>query len=561
VLLLVLILVLGAFGLLVVALLSGSVLWAWVSVGVSVAAAAVLVIDWLQRRSAVRAGGRSASAGVVDASARTRGPADFDPVTEVIPIVPPQGVGAAGSTGNGVAAGYSGRGSTPYADPRFDLMGDGQQTVVMPIVQPSGSADRPSGAPPEVSPSGGIPLPTVTNGDPATPGAEPGAEDVTGVHEAGSVATARDGDEQAGEPSTGTGSETDPPEDHDREPVAVGGPLADAEPDPEPGADDRADDRADDPGADAAGPTATDPDTDADAHPDEQATVAVALPGATTEPAAEPAHAGEPTAATAAEVSTPDSGFTPDAEEHDQPGVDTEPTAAAEAPGPAGATRDPDATAVVDLPGPPAEHHEPEPGPAHGDAPEAQPAAGVETRGAPADPEQPEAVGATAAQQAPTGPAQNGSPDAEATTVVDTRTFAAAEQQPDAGPPQGGGPDAETTVVVDTRGATAAVRHPDAAESAQPAQPAQPTLPPAGPDGEPPEEPSDPRVAALVAGLEDEVVVVDERPRYHVTGCPSLVAKQVIPLPVREAVELEFTPCGWCTPDRTLSARHRTPAR
>ena len=55
-LLLVLILVLIAFGLLVVAWLTGSVLWAWVSVGVSVAAAAVLMIDWMMRRSAVRAG-------------------------------------------------------------------------------------------------------------------------------------------------------------------------------------------------------------------------------------------------------------------------------------------------------------------------------------------------------------------------------------------------------------------------------------------------------------------------------------------------------------------------
>ena len=53
-LLLVLILVLIAFGLLVVALLSGSVLWAWGSVGVSVAAAAVLLVDWLQRRNAVK---------------------------------------------------------------------------------------------------------------------------------------------------------------------------------------------------------------------------------------------------------------------------------------------------------------------------------------------------------------------------------------------------------------------------------------------------------------------------------------------------------------------------
>ena len=61
-LLLVLILVLIAFGLLVVALLTGSVLWAWVSVGVSVAAAAVLLVDWLQRRSAVRAGAEAGDA-------------------------------------------------------------------------------------------------------------------------------------------------------------------------------------------------------------------------------------------------------------------------------------------------------------------------------------------------------------------------------------------------------------------------------------------------------------------------------------------------------------------
>jgi len=47
VLLLVLILVLVAFGLLVVALLTGNVLSAWLSVAVSVAAAVVLIIDWL----------------------------------------------------------------------------------------------------------------------------------------------------------------------------------------------------------------------------------------------------------------------------------------------------------------------------------------------------------------------------------------------------------------------------------------------------------------------------------------------------------------------------------
>lgn len=88
-----------------------------------------------------------------------------------------------------------------------------------------------------------------------------------------------------------------------------------------------------------------------------------------------------------------------------------------------------------------------------------------------------------------------------------------------------------------------------------------PALPPLGPDGAPPEEPRDADAAALVAGVEDEVLVVDELPRYHLAGCRSLAGIPVIPLPAREAVELGFTPCAWCTPDRALSARHRTPAR
>ena len=82
---------------------------------------------------------------------------------------------------------------------------------------------------------------------------------------------------------------------------------------------------------------------------------------------------------------------------------------------------------------------------------------------------------------------------------------------------------------------------------------------PAAEDGEPPEESRDQAVAALVAQLPDEVVVVDEQPRYHLGGCRALVARAVIPLPAQEAVELGFTPCGWCTPDRALAERH--PAR
>ncbi|OLT22287.1 hypothetical protein BJF78_07870 [Pseudonocardia sp. CNS-139] len=84
--------------------------------------------------------------------------------------------------------------------------------------------------------------------------------------------------------------------------------------------------------------------------------------------------------------------------------------------------------------------------------------------------------------------------------------------------------------------------------------PAQEPTPTA--EEEPPEEPRDAAAAAVVAGLESEVLVVDEQPRYHVVGCRALIGKALIPIPVREAVELGFTPCGWCTPDRTLAAQH-----
>ena len=91
-LLLVLILVLIAFGLLVVALLTGSVLWAWVSVGVSVAAAAVLLVDWMQRRSAVRAGRRGRAddrrrhRALPHRSCRAGSPV-AEPATAIIPAV------------------------------------------------------------------------------------------------------------------------------------------------------------------------------------------------------------------------------------------------------------------------------------------------------------------------------------------------------------------------------------------------------------------------------------------------------------------------------------------
>ncbi|ANY05082.1 hypothetical protein [Pseudonocardia sp. HH130630-07] len=78
---------------------------------------------------------------------------------------------------------------------------------------------------------------------------------------------------------------------------------------------------------------------------------------------------------------------------------------------------------------------------------------------------------------------------------------------------------------------------------------------------EAPEEPRDPTLANLVARLPDEVLVIDEHPRYHVESCRTLAGRQVIPLPVSEAVELGFTPCGQCTPNRTLGEQHPAQVR
>ncbi|GAA4218836.1 hypothetical protein [Actinocatenispora rupis] len=72
------------------------------------------------------------------------------------------------------------------------------------------------------------------------------------------------------------------------------------------------------------------------------------------------------------------------------------------------------------------------------------------------------------------------------------------------------------------------------------------------PMDEPPVQRTSRSDADLVARLPAEVLVVDGRPRYHVTGCPHLLGKDSEPLPVAEAVELGFNPCGWCQPDTVL---------
>ena len=62
----------------------------------------------------------------------------------------------------------------------------------------------------------------------------------------------------------------------------------------------------------------------------------------------------------------------------------------------------------------------------------------------------------------------------------------------------------------------------------------------------------------LVVDLTDEVLVVDEHPRYHLAECRWLAGRETIPLPLDEARTDGFTPCAVCSPDRTLAERARS---
>lgn len=78
---------------------------------------------------------------------------------------------------------------------------------------------------------------------------------------------------------------------------------------------------------------------------------------------------------------------------------------------------------------------------------------------------------------------------------------------------------------------------------------------------DPPDEPAAQRVkpaeAARVAKMSTEVLVIDGRPRYHIAACVHLLGRPHEPLPVSEAVELGFSPCGQCEPASALLAKSR----
>jgi len=69
---------------------------------------------------------------------------------------------------------------------------------------------------------------------------------------------------------------------------------------------------------------------------------------------------------------------------------------------------------------------------------------------------------------------------------------------------------------------------------------------------EPDEEPVRSIDVPWISAQPDIVQVVDGHPRYHVGLCPSLRNQEVFPMPVSEARQEGFTPCGRCRPDSTI---------
>jgi len=131
---------------------------------------------------------------------------------------------------------------------------------------------------------------------------------------------------------------------------------------------------------------------------------------------------------------------------------------------------------------------------------------------------------------------------------------AARHRSPDAAEGRAAAPDQQESVDR-VSGATAAGAADERAAGPVGEPPAAPVLAVDG--GEPPVEEVEVTDLLLVVDLRDEVLVVDEHPRYHVAGCPWLTGRSTIPLPLDEARTDGFTPCGRCAPDRHLAQVER----
>ncbi len=146
----------------------------------------------------------------------------------------------------------------------------------------------------------------------------------------------------------------------------------------------------------------------------------------------------------------------------------------------------------------------------------------------------------TRRQMGPATRAEVAADPATATTPVSAGDGPAREADGGALPPRGVDDPASAATAVVPAGATAA------AVAAAPGQLA-----------DPPVEEVEVTDLLMVVDLTDEVLVIDEHPRYHLTGCVHLSGRTTIPLPLDEARADGFTPCAICAPDRTLAQRAR----
>ncbi len=146
-------------------------------------------------------------------------------------------------------------------------------------------------------------------------------------------------------------------------------------------------------------------------------------------------------------------------------------------------------------------------------------------------------------------------PDAEESADSEDSEPDAAEEKDEAVPAE---EDAEQTALIPATGELgdpADVPEPEIEKPAEEAEPQSEAK--AVRDTPPGVEETAPEDLEVVKELEDEVVVVDEYPRYHLVDCGWLSGRDTISIGVGEARQLGFTPCARCGPDAVLATAHR----
>ena len=144
------------------------------------------------------------------------------------------------------------------------------------------------------------------------------------------------------------------------------------------------------------------------------------------------------------------------------------------------------------------------------------------------------------------------------TTPTPTAATAAGKAEPAAASTAqtSSAPTSSTTSTAPAEGAGQAEPAATSANGATAAPVAKPP-PPVKDLPDPPVEDVEVTDLLMVVDLTDEVLVIDERPRYHLPGCKHLVGHTGIRLPLDEARTDGFTPCAVCAPDRNLAQRAR----